>query len=40
MTMLRLLAIALVVFTVAACSDKPGDSQLKQLLQQLFDAWY
>lgn len=40
MTMLRLLVIALMVFTVTACSDKPGDTRLKQLLQQQFDAKY
>ena len=34
MTMLRLLVVALMVFTVTACSDKPGDTRLKQLLQQ------
>lgn len=40
MTMLRLLVVTLVMFTVTACSDKPGDTRLKQLLQQQFDAKY
>lgn len=40
MTMLRLLVVALMMFTVTACSDKPGDTRLGQLLQQQFDAKY
>lgn len=40
MTMLRLWAAALLVLTVTACSDKPGDSKLEQLIQQQFDAQY
>lgn len=40
MTMLRLLVVALIAFTVAACSDKPGNAGLEQLLQQQFDAKY